>query len=206
MTSFTCYYYSQKSLFVLIPDVVIFFMVACLGAFNIQNIDDKLLVNLWILWELCHRLMELCIFTSSIQPYTESDLDDEYNRGCYRCLFYVGMENIIMSILYFIYTINIYTIFFMAISSYKVCKVLYFKYRFNKDKNKVNKFLKSIKVEIMIDESCIICYENLSKCACKLKCDHIFHEYCIEKWIKQKNGVATCPICRDPIVLFVSKC
>ena len=40
---------------------------------------------------------------------------------------------------------------------------------------------------------CSICL-NSSTCGGKLKCGHIFHENCINKWFEFKN---TCPNCRD---------
>jgi hypothetical protein len=49
------------------------------------------------------------------------------------------------------------------------------------------------------DETCSICYEKFNDLeAVKLKCDHIFHKECIEKWV-EKSG--TCPLCRYNIFL-----
>jgi hypothetical protein len=52
------------------------------------------------------------------------------------------------------------------------------------------------------EEDCAICYETLKDSdVIKLKCDHIFHKDCIEKWI-EKSG--TCPLCRYNIFLCTS--
>jgi hypothetical protein len=40
---------------------------------------------------------------------------------------------------------------------------------------------------------CTICL-NSSTCGGKLKCGHVFHENCINKWFELTN---TCPNCRD---------
>ena len=44
-------------------------------------------------------------------------------------------------------------------------------------------------------QSCPICYDPIKKPFIKLKCNHIFHVYCIYNWVyghKKKS----CPICR----------
>jgi hypothetical protein len=61
----------------------------------------------------------------------------------------------------------------------------------------------------MSDNSCIICFDNISidsslskkndnipKKMTKLDCKHNFHTNCIEEWIKTSN---TCPICRNVV-------
>ena len=46
--------------------------------------------------------------------------------------------------------------------------------------------------------TCCICLDNFNnvKCIKTLQCDHVFHKYCIDKWIDKKNS---CPICRSNI-------
>jgi len=49
------------------------------------------------------------------------------------------------------------------------------------------------------DEECSICCESIKNMdTIKLKCKHIFHKECIEKWV-EKSG--TCPLCRYNIFL-----
>jgi len=49
------------------------------------------------------------------------------------------------------------------------------------------------------EEDCSICYESSKDSEIvKLKCEHIFHKKCIEKWV-EKAG--TCPLCRYNIFL-----
>lgn len=43
---------------------------------------------------------------------------------------------------------------------------------------------------------CNICLENLHKGVVRLKCNHFFHENCVQEWLLHGN---TCPTCRYPI-------
>ena len=47
-------------------------------------------------------------------------------------------------------------------------------------------------------KKCIICLENFEKNdkIINLSCLHMFHDYCIKKWVKEYNY---CPICKNPI-------
>lgn len=54
------------------------------------------------------------------------------------------------------------------------------------------------------DYECPICYlskKETDKKFCKLDCNHIFHEYCIEKWFFHKTNIEyieyiECPYCK----------
>ncbi|XP_010456887.1 PREDICTED: RING-H2 finger protein ATL10-like [Camelina sativa] len=53
--------------------------------------------------------------------------------------------------------------------------------------------LKSLNMET---ESCSICLKSLvssSEILTRMGCSHVFHGYCLLKWLKRKN---TCPLCR----------
>lgn len=39
---------------------------------------------------------------------------------------------------------------------------------------------------------CVICLESLKNTVAELKCGHVYHRFCIQKWLKQKN---MCPLC-----------
>ncbi|KAJ1627267.1 hypothetical protein T492DRAFT_555022, partial [Pavlovales sp. CCMP2436] len=45
------------------------------------------------------------------------------------------------------------------------------------------------------EEPCCICLENLSpgQRACVLECAHLFHERCIQHWLRVQ---AACPLCK----------
>jgi len=49
------------------------------------------------------------------------------------------------------------------------------------------------------DIQCSICLTDLEKNIKKLKCDHSFHQNCINEWIN--TNINTCPLCRDTISL-----
>ena len=44
--------------------------------------------------------------------------------------------------------------------------------------------------------NCSICFENMED-NIKLKCNHIYCEKCIKKWLTEKSN--TCPVCRTEI-------
>ena len=50
---------------------------------------------------------------------------------------------------------------------------------------------KFIKVQ-HIDDECAICLVNLEK-AVRLPCSHIFHDACVDEWLKYSTD---CPICK----------
>jgi len=69
--------------------------------------------------------------------------------------------------------------------------------------NDLSKYVDEIK-DNKIDEECAICYSDFieDKDAYKLKCKHVFHNSCINQWIKNSK---TCPICRYNIFMC-NKC
>lgn len=47
---------------------------------------------------------------------------------------------------------------------------------------------------------CVICVINDSASLTVLKCDHVFHEHCLEKWINADHkDTNLCPICSVPL-------
>ena len=64
-------------------------------------------------------------------------------------------------------------------------------------------------VEGSTPDPCSICFEDF-KSGQMLReinfCKHMFHQACIEEWIKRKtpdNGVPNCPLCKHDLVLSV---
>lgn len=49
---------------------------------------------------------------------------------------------------------------------------------------------------------CAICCENLEEFdkVVKLNCNHIYHQDCINKWVKEKKLDPSCPMCREYII------
>ena len=49
---------------------------------------------------------------------------------------------------------------------------------------------------------CAICCENLEEFdkVVKLNCNHIYHQECINKWVKEKKLESSCPMCREYII------
>ena len=58
-------------------------------------------------------------------------------------------------------------------------------------------------------KECLICHEKDTNDFFTLSCSHEFHKGCLNKWIKVKQGIKTCPLCRNEIccddVLFKIK-
>lgn len=67
-------------------------------------------------------------------------------------------------------------------------------------KNELN-FNKKFKKKLSKDELCSICQNNFcnKELICEIKlCNHIFHQNCLDKWIKYKKntGEIRCPLCK----------
>mgnify|MGYP000707546414 CR=1 FL=1 len=58
-----------------------------------------------------------------------------------------------------------------------------------------------------IEEECAICYIPLpDDIEVRLKCNHIFHQACLEGWIQTQakhSRDPTCPLCLEPVVILV---
>jgi len=64
---------------------------------------------------------------------------------------------------------------------------------------------KHIKIDIVIDEPCTICFECIDKDEFVHKCNvcsNYFHSICIDKMIEH-NSNSSCPLCRSEIVEIV---
>lgn len=59
-----------------------------------------------------------------------------------------------------------------------------------------------------VGDDCTVCLDEmkLNEDRCLLGCsgEHVFHEHCIKKWLRQKDS---CPVCREPTggTTFISK-
>jgi len=63
----------------------------------------------------------------------------------------------------------------------------------------LSEYIKNITEDFDKTDNCCICYNDYNdseNIAVKLKCNHIFHDNCIKKWLKNSG---TCPICRANI-------
>ena len=48
-------------------------------------------------------------------------------------------------------------------------------------------------ISLSSEEECSICYEEIVKNSVILKCNHLYHKECIDKWLLEHT---TCPQCR----------
>lgn len=64
------------------------------------------------------------------------------------------------------------------------------------------KTLDKNKYKIYKNEICSICLEDTQKSKLLLKCNHVFHKKCVQKWIKtcnDKHLMPKCPLCNTSI-------
>ncbi len=52
-------------------------------------------------------------------------------------------------------------------------------------------------------EDCSICIEELNECI-MLDCGHKFHTHCMNSWLEEQAPAATCPLCRDDLLMYPS--
>ena len=52
-------------------------------------------------------------------------------------------------------------------------------------------------------EDCPICMDELNECI-MLDCGHKFHTECMNKWLEEQAPAATCPMCRDDLLMYPS--
>lgn len=52
-------------------------------------------------------------------------------------------------------------------------------------------------------EDCPICLDELNECI-MLDCGHKFHTECMNKWLEEQSPEATCPLCRDDLLMYPS--
>ena len=57
----------------------------------------------------------------------------------------------------------------------------------------------NLKEELLLDNECIICFENIDKKFSYVECNNcnkMYHEYCISKWKYKRRMINTsCPTC-----------
>ena len=68
-----------------------------------------------------------------------------------------------------------------------------------KPESKLGPYKKVKRDDPLIDSNCVICLDKFKENGFKrdLKCGHIFHKKCIDKWLKNHSG--NCPICRKNV-------
>ena len=49
---------------------------------------------------------------------------------------------------------------------------------------------------VVTNINCTICLEECNKCV-QLKCNHVYHKECIDKWFQINNNTKRCPLCRQ---------
>jgi hypothetical protein len=112
----------------------------------------------------------------------------------YKTIYYV---NFIINIL----TFGLYTYYIISIQNLEDIFTIYLIYIFSslywgfvmvKCKRRVYKII-SLKSE----EECSICYEENVKECVVLRCKHVYHKECIDKWLVNNT---TCPQCRYDLV------
>uniref|UniRef100_A0A3Q7G806 RING-type domain-containing protein n=1 Tax=Solanum lycopersicum TaxID=4081 RepID=A0A3Q7G806_SOLLC len=65
---------------------------------------------------------------------------------------------------------------------------------------KKRKLLGFVATESLDCSICLSDFEHRDKGRKIVKCSHIFHENCLDKWLMQGKGQATCPLCRSVII------
>ena len=56
--------------------------------------------------------------------------------------------------------------------------------------------LERVHVDENDERQCSICFDNLSGTCINLRCNHLFHEQCITRWLQRHSS---CPVCRNDV-------
>ena len=117
-----------------------------------------------------------------------------YNRfeKDYKNIYYI---NFIINIL----TFGLYTYYLISIKDLNDTFTIYFIYTllslywlFVVIKSIYKKSVYKV-ISLSLEEECSVCYEENNKECVVLRCKHIYHKDCIDKWLKEHT---TCPQCR----------
>jgi hypothetical protein len=112
----------------------------------------------------------------------------------YKTIYYI---NFIINIL----TFGLYTYYLISIQDLKDIFTIYLIYVFSSLYWMIVVVKKACKRGmykiISLREECSICYEENDKQCIVLKCKHVYHKECIDKWLQEHT---TCPQCRHELV------
>ncbi|CAG7901148.1 hypothetical protein BRARA_G00433 [Brassica rapa] len=86
---------------------------------------------------------------------------------------------------------------------FRVCQLDSFLEEF-RNRTPTVKFESLCKCKKQADNECSVCLSKFEEDSeiNKLKCGHLFHKTCLEKWIDYWN--ITCPLCRTPLVVVAA--
>ncbi|KAF8119023.1 hypothetical protein N665_0001s0079 [Sinapis alba] len=87
---------------------------------------------------------------------------------------------------------------------FRICQPESFLEEF-RNKTPTLKFESLCRCKKQADNECSVCLSNFEEDSDvnKLKCGHLFHKTCLEKWIDYWN--ITCPLCRTPLVAMAAE-
>ena len=129
------------------------------------------------------------------EKYSEIDINNEQSQN-----YNITNKELDMELNFFLVIVHVF-LFFLFV---RVIYILHVKYcsfistnRNNNDLESNNTTMPFINQNVHIgpdnDDICSICLENLNKYrVIKLKCNHLYHEKCIQQWLNIKN---ICPLC-----------
>jgi hypothetical protein len=114
----------------------------------------------------------------------------------YKTIYYI---NFIINIL----TFGLYTYYLISIQNLEDIFTIYLIYLFSSlywifvvVKSICKRGVYKI-ISLSSEEECSICYEDIVKSSVVLRCKHLYHKECIDKWLVNNT---TCPQCRYDLV------
>jgi hypothetical protein len=110
------------------------------------------------------------------------------------------VNNAFTAIMFVLICLTVSTIFFLVRQLCLTCLLHYLleQLRLEQSQNVIHMLALDIQ-----DEDCSICIEELNECI-MLDCGHKFHTECMNKWLEEQAPAATCPMCRDDLLMYPS--
>jgi hypothetical protein len=112
------------------------------------------------------------------------------------------VNNTITAIIFVLVCLTMSTVIFLIRQLCLSCLLRYLLDQLRREQEQSENVIHMLALDIQ-GEDCPICMDELNECI-MLDCGHTFHTDCMNKWLGQQAPAATCPLCRDNLLMYPS--